>query len=52
MCRHANLIGLGVLAHIRLVVGGEGRGVVVDVQHSDVNGDVAEQARVVWETQV
>lgn len=45
-----HLIGLGVLADKRLVVGGEGGSVVVDVQHSHVDGHAADLPRVVWWT--
>ena len=41
------LIGLSVLTHKRLVVGGECWSVVVDVQNSDVNGHTADLARVI-----
>lgn len=44
---HAHLIGLGVLAHKGLIIGGEGGGVVVDVQHADVDGHPADLLRVV-----
>lgn len=46
-----NLISLGVFTHERLVIGGKGWSVVVDVQHSDVHGHSAYLSRVVWETQ-
>lgn len=48
--RRTHLIGLRVLAHKRLVVGGERRGVVVDVQHPDEDRHAADLSRVAWET--
>lgn len=47
---HTHLVGLGVLAHKCLVIGGEDGGVVVDVQHSDVDGHPADLLRVVCKT--
>lgn len=44
-----HLISFGVLADKGLVVGGERGGVVVDVQHSDVDGHPADLLRVVWQ---
>lgn len=44
----SHLIGLGVLADEGLVVGGEGRGVVVDVQHAHVDRHTTGQPRVAW----
>lgn len=45
-----NLISLGVLTHERLVIAGQRRSIVVDVQHPDVHRHSAYLPRVVWET--
>lgn len=42
-----NLVSLSVLTHERLVIAGERRSVVVDVQHPDVNRDTTDLPGVV-----